>query len=55
MHSRMTCRCGHALAAHEHLRRGSDCSLCARGTCRAFRSAYGWRTRLLAWARQRLG
>lgn len=30
------CRCGHARAAHRHLRRGSDCSLCP-DSCPRFR------------------
>lgn len=30
------CRCGHAKAAHEHYRRGSDCGLCGRELCRSF-------------------
>ncbi len=28
------CACGHGRAAHQHYRRGSDCSLCACGTFR---------------------
>jgi len=34
------CRCGHARAAHRHLRRGSDCALCP-GTCPRFRLRIG--------------
>lgn len=33
-----TCRCGHGPHAHEHYRRGKDCSLCA---CAKFRSSEG--------------
>lgn len=32
------CRCGHAFVAHEHLRRGTDCSLCTAELCPAFRA-----------------
>jgi hypothetical protein len=32
------CSCGHAAAAHEHYRRGSDCALCSPGGCVKFRS-----------------
>lgn len=31
------CRCGHTHEAHEHLRRGTDCALCAPGDCKKFR------------------
>jgi hypothetical protein len=34
------CRCGHTRAAHQHHRRGSDCSLCP-GTCPRFRLRLG--------------
>jgi len=34
-----TCKCGHPLDAHEHYRKGSDCSLCPEGECGAFRWA----------------
>lgn len=37
-HEMWLCQCGHPRAAHEHLRRGSDCSLCAPGSCLRFRS-----------------
>jgi hypothetical protein len=30
------CRCGHARAAHEHYRRGTDCALCP-GDCPRYR------------------
>ncbi|MBA8792651.1 hypothetical protein FHX74_000245 [Friedmanniella endophytica] len=30
-------RCGHPWRAHEHFRRGTECSLCAPGDCPAFR------------------
>ncbi len=30
------CRCGHTSDAHEHLRKGSDCALCAAGECPRF-------------------
>jgi hypothetical protein len=35
----VTCGCGHPAAAHEHYRRGSDCGVCGREVCRAFRAA----------------
>ncbi len=44
------CLCGHGGSAHEHYRRGSDCALCAPGSCRRFRSASG----LGGWFRRRL-
>lgn len=31
------CGCGHALAAHEHYRRGSDCGICGAAKCAAYR------------------
>lgn len=31
------CRCGHVEEAHEHYRKGSDCGICGRATCRSFR------------------
>ena len=30
------CRCGHAHAAHEHYRRGSDCGVCGVTGCAAY-------------------
>jgi len=33
------CRCGHERGAHEHYRRGSDCSLCPSGECSRYRTA----------------
>ncbi|RHW22795.1 hypothetical protein D0Z08_31120 [Nocardioides immobilis] len=33
------CVCGHPRKAHEHLRRGTDCSLCRAGECPRFRRA----------------
>jgi hypothetical protein len=35
------CRCGHGKTAHEHYRRGADCSLCS---CTRYRR--GWWSRL---------
>lgn len=35
------CECGHAQSAHEHYRRGTDCSLCPSGECLRFRAAAG--------------
>ena len=38
------CTCGHAMAAHEHYRPGTDCSACGRAACGEFRPANGrWR------------
>jgi hypothetical protein len=31
------CVCGHKNEAHQHFRRGTDCSLCPVGTCKKFR------------------
>jgi hypothetical protein len=36
-----TCVCGHGGPAHEHYRRGSDCSLCGPRECTRFRSSSG--------------
>lgn len=33
------CQCGHVRDAHEHYRRGSDCSVCSAGDCAKFRAA----------------
>jgi len=33
------CTCGHARAAHEHYRPGTDCSLCPAGDCDRFTAA----------------
>ncbi len=30
------CTCGHSHDAHEHYRRGSDCGVCGKQTCKAF-------------------
>jgi hypothetical protein len=30
------CVCGHALNAHEHYRKGTDCALCPAGECVTF-------------------
>ena len=35
------CRCGHVEAAHEHYRRGTDCGICGRDVCAAFRADPG--------------
>jgi hypothetical protein len=32
------CRCGHAAAAHEHFRPGSDCGACGAARCGRFRA-----------------
>lgn len=34
----LTCRCGHVKGAHEHYRRGSECSLCPPGACGHFKA-----------------
>lgn len=36
--SRPDCVCGHHWDAHQHYRRGLDCSLCASGDCRRYRA-----------------
>jgi hypothetical protein len=46
--SRSMCVCGHAAAAHEHYRRGSDCAFCGPGSCGHFRSGDG----LVGWVRR---
>jgi len=33
------CTCGHARAAHEHYRRGSDCGICGAAGCAAYTRA----------------
>jgi hypothetical protein len=33
------CACGHAKAAHEHYRAGTDCGVCGATACAAFRPA----------------
>ena len=41
-----SCRCGHAAAAHEHFRPGSDCGACGAARCGRFRAArdgHAWR------------
>ena len=35
------CVCGHHYAAHEHFRKGTECSLCPAGACHQFRPASG--------------
>jgi hypothetical protein len=37
------CVCGHAFAAHEHLRRGTECTLCGIASCPRFRRRRWWR------------
>jgi hypothetical protein len=37
------CVCGHPRSAHEHYRRGTDCSLCPAGGCSRFRPDTWWR------------
>jgi hypothetical protein len=44
------CRCGHPRAAHEHYRRGLECSLCDRGACPRYRRSW----RLWSFARRRV-
>jgi hypothetical protein len=34
-----SCRCGHGWEAHQHYRRGSDCSICPRGGCHRYVAA----------------
>jgi len=45
------CSCGHLRTAHEHYRRGTDCSLCPDKGCQRFRKAGGRLGRLL-WRRR---
>jgi hypothetical protein len=40
--------CGHGKEAHEHYRRGTDCSLCPAGECTRFRSAHSLVGRVMA-------
>lgn len=40
-----TCVCGHPRAAHEHYRRGTDCTLCGPQACPRFRPQRWWRRR----------
>lgn len=42
------CRCGHAAAAHEHYRPGSDCGACGAAECIRYRPADGRVHRLRA-------
>ncbi len=35
------CTCGHARAAHDHYRRGSDCGACGAADCAEFRPEGG--------------
>lgn len=35
------CRCGHEVDAHQHYRGGTDCAVCGRARCRAFRFRAG--------------
>jgi hypothetical protein len=44
------CRCGHPRAAHEHYRRGLECSLCERGVCPRYRQSW----RLWSFTRRRV-
>lgn len=44
------CTCGHDRTAHQHMRSGSDCALCADGECNRFRGespAKRWLTRVV--------
>jgi len=46
------CKCGHPFVAHEHLRRGTDCVLCQRGSCVVFRRERPGRSTILVdWLR----
>lgn len=47
-----TCTCGHLRTAHEHYRRGTDCSLCPVGVCRRFRRTGSLVGDLFGWARR---
>lgn len=47
------CICGHVFVAHEHLRRGLDCSLCDPGRCPSFVSTNSWRAVLETRRRRR--
>jgi hypothetical protein len=40
------CVCGHPRLAHEHLRKGSDCSFCGADRCPRFRRKRWWRPAL---------
>ncbi len=42
---RPSCRCGHDHEAHEHLRRGTDCSRCDAGECTRYRARRWWHGR----------
>jgi hypothetical protein len=37
------CVCGHAPAAHEHYRRGTECTLCGPEVCPRYRRNAWWR------------
>lgn len=41
------CVCGHAKAAHQHYRRGTDCGVCGPRLCPGYRPP-GWRGLLIA-------
>jgi len=41
------CVCGHDEDAHQHYRRGSDCTQCVAGRCNRYRPAT-WLRRLIA-------
>lgn len=36
------CRCGHPRAVHDHIRGGSDCSLCGQTACRGWNPPPWW-------------
>jgi hypothetical protein len=42
-----TCRCGHALDNHRHVRPGSDCGICGVERCARFRPKRRLMRRLL--------
>jgi len=46
-HAQRLCRCGHTRAAHDHLRRGSDCATCPADGCTTFRAVPRWSIRAL--------
>ena len=46
------CRCGHDRQAHDHLRRGTDCSFCGLpGEARCLRFRRSWRAEVRNWFR----
>ena len=37
------CVCGHPRAAHQHLRKGTECTFCGAQECARFRRRWWWR------------